>query len=452
MRPARRHARVVLNGVPMKVQERPSRRIQLFVCLLSILVASLPSIAQTPLGGTTRVTLPFNLVDSLDGAQFKIRIPANWNGTLLVYLLGTKTGAAPPEPLLVPPVLPGKEPPLEDTLLSQGYALAASQVSTTEWQQKAESQDTFALTSYFRGRVGEPKRVILWGSSLGGLVALQLMEEKPRSFDGAIALSAPAAGAPLRWDVTLDVAVAYDAVFGWPVDKWGPIDDLKSGINFATDVSPIVPWPKPDGSNRGAWEFIRLVNGLSSDGFWTPDPIYTYPGYLMQIAWTTQQRENMEMWATGPIVQSFDHTYSLKPEEKTYLVGLGVKPDDLLAKMNARPKIAPCATCRDFAYRFGTVRGALSKPVITMHTTGDGLAQINHEGYYRDAVASRGCSEYLTQAFVPGVGHNGFTATQILTALAAMEKWLDTGVRPDASSFPEERGFDNRYVPPSWPY
>ena len=50
-------------------------------------------------------------------------------------------------------------------------------------------QDTFALTAYFRGRVGDPKRIILWGSSLGGLVAVRLMEDHPRSFDGAIATS-----------------------------------------------------------------------------------------------------------------------------------------------------------------------------------------------------------------------------------------------------------------------
>ncbi len=427
--------------------------ILLTITLLLVIVAMpVPAAAQAPGGGTLRVALPFTLVDTLDGAMFKIRVPANWNGTLLLYLLGTKTGAAPPEPSLVPPVLPGKEPPLEDTLIARGYALAASQVSTADWQQRAEFQDTFALATYFRARVGEPRRVILWGSSLGGLVTLQMMETLPRSFDAALALSAPAAGAPLRWDRTLDFAVAYDAVFGWPEDKWGPIDQLKEGISFPNDVNPLVPWPKPDGSNRGAWEFIRLVYGASSDAFWTADPIYGFTGFFMQMAWTTQQRENMQMWAMGPIVQNMDHTYSLTPDEKTYLAGLGVNADQLLAKMNARPKIAPCVPCRDFAYRFGTVRGVLTKPVITMHTTGDGLADINHEGYYRDAVAFWGCSRYLAQAFVSGVGHNGFNATQILTALAALEQWLDTGIRPDASSFPEAQGFDNRFVAPRWPY
>ncbi len=91
--------------------------------------------------------------------------------------------------------------------------------------------------------------------------------------------------------------------------------------------------------------------------------------------------------------------------------------------MNSRPPIAACDRCRDFASRFATVnpvRGLFTRPVITLHTTAEGLAEINNEGYYRDAVQARGCSQYLAQAFVTGVGQCAFTATQILTTLAAM--------------------------------
>jgi pimeloyl-ACP methyl ester carboxylesterase len=436
----------------MKPQKIPASSI-LFTAAVLLLMAAMPSPvrADSPWGGPLRVSLPLDLVDSLDGVTFKIRIPGNWNGTLLVYLQGTKTGPAPLEPMLVPPVLPGSQPPLEETLLSRGYALAASQVSTAEWQQKAEVQDTFALISYFRGRVGEPMRVILLGTSLGGLAALRLIEENPRSFDAAIATCPPAAGAPLRFDRTLDFALAYEAVFGWP-DAWGPVNDLKPGINFARDVNPVVPWPKPDGSNRPGWEFIRLVSGISPEAFWTTDPIWGYTGFFLNMFWTTQQREAMEAWATGPIVQHLSGPYSLKPEEKTYLAGLGLAPDELLAKMNARLPIEACARCRDFAYRFGTVRGALTKPVITLHTTADTLADVSHESAYRAAVEAWGCTDLLAQAYVSAVGHCAFTATQLLTTLEAMEKWLDNGVRPDAVSFPEAQGFDNRFVPPPWPY
>jgi pimeloyl-ACP methyl ester carboxylesterase len=291
----------------------------------------------------------------------------------------------------------------------------------------------------------------LIGTSLGGLAALRLIEDYPRSFDAALATCAPSAGTPRRMDRMLDFALAYSAVFGWP-DAWGPVDDLRPGLNFVRDVNAVVQWPKADGSNRGAWEFIRLISGLSTEAFWITDPMQGVPGYMMTMLWTTQQRETIENWSAGPIVQNLDHRYSLEPSDKAYLSSMGVNADELLDKMNSWPLVAGCARCRDFTYRFATVRGVLTKPVLTLHTTADGLAEINNEGYYRDAVESWGSSQYLAQAFVGGVGHCAFTATQILTAVAAVEKWLDTGTKPDASSFPEAQGFDNHFVPPPWPY
>ncbi|HZT33734.1 MAG TPA: hypothetical protein VFA33_27840 [Bryobacteraceae bacterium] len=57
-------------------------------------------------------------------------------------------------------------------------------------------------------------------------------------------------------------------------------------------------------SNRGAWEFIRLVIGLSPDAFWVTDPLQGVPHYLMSMLWATRRREAIEAWATGPLVQN----------------------------------------------------------------------------------------------------------------------------------------------------
>ena len=419
-------------------------------CLLA--AAAPPAWAQALPGSALRVTLPIDLVDILDDAKYKIRVPANWNGTLLVYLQSNKSGAAPPEPRLVPPVLPGSDALTEDTLLSRGYALAASEIATTDWQMKASLQDTLALTTYFRGRIGDPKRVILWGTTIGGLASLRLLEDYPRSFDGAIAMAAPGAGTPRRQDQSLDFALAYAVVFGWLGNAWGPLEDLRSDLNFTTDVAPLVNWPTADGSNRGGWEFIRLVTGWASDAFWKTDPLFGYPGYILKMNFSIQDRVNTQNWASGPVAQNLDHRYSLTSDEKKYLAGLGVQADDLLAKMNARTKIYASPRARGYVERFGDVHGTLTKPVLALHTTLDTIADIRHESAYRKTVEDSRCLENLVQAYVSTLGHYAFTAKQLLAALAAMESWLDTGKRPDASAFPEALGFDNAFVPPPWLY
>jgi hypothetical protein len=70
---------------------------------------------------------------------------------------------------------------------------------------------------------------------------------------------------------------------------------------------------------------------------------------------------------------------------------------------------------------------------------------------YRALVDAAGDGDKLVQVYV-NAGHASFSAGQFLAALAAIEHWLDTGARPDGSFFPDTQGFDDSFVPPSWPY
>jgi hypothetical protein len=53
-----------------------------------------------------------------------------------------------------------------------------------------------------------------------------MMEKFANHYDGAVALCGPGAGATLRWDTALDIALAYKQVFGWK-DLWS-----KAGSDF----------------------------------------------------------------------------------------------------------------------------------------------------------------------------------------------------------------------------
>jgi hypothetical protein len=279
-----------------------------------------------------------------------------------------------------------------------------------------------------------------------------MIEDYPRAFDGAIATCAAAAGIPRGFDRQLGFSVAYAAAFGWPGDRWGPLEQPRSDLNLQTDVLAVAQAPKEDGSNRGAWEFIRLVSGIPSESFWGTNPVYNSPGWRINLVIGIWARAVNEAFAAGPFTQNLGRRYTLKPEEKTYLAGLGVNADDLLAKMNARTNLMAAPHARDYVERFGGLRGLLRRPTLTLHNPMDNVVDVSVQSAYRAQVDWWGCQDRLMQVYSKGIGHCVFTSEQLLTALEAMENWLNTGKRPDAAAFPEALGFDNAFVPPPWPY
>ena len=71
--------------------------------------------------------------------------------------------------------------------------------------------------------------------------------------------------------------------------------------------------------------------------------------------------------------------------------------------------------------------GRLSIPVLTMHTTGDGLVVPENEQAYRQVVRQAGDSQLLRQIFVARAGHCAFTPAETITAAQDLLHRLDTG-------------------------
>jgi pimeloyl-ACP methyl ester carboxylesterase len=394
------------------------------------------------------VPLPADLQGELNGVPYRIRVPANWDGTLLVYAHGYGDNAVPP---MLAPQAADVNP-----LLSRGFALAASRFEGTGYYVKEGMQDTVALTSAFRDMVGHPRRTILWGKSLGGQMALGLIEKHAGLFDGAVALCPTAAGAPRRWDQALDLTLAYAAAFGWN-NSWGTPGDIRDDLNFQTEVLPSFLQTL---GQKGKWEFIRLVNGIPLDGFYAkypPLPIFDYRAITMLFA--MGYRAELESRARGAIAENIGRTYVLSASDKAYVSEFGVDVEALLEAMNNLTIFKADRNARNYVEHYLNPSGRINRPVLTLHTTGDPLATPNHETAYRDVVEQWGNLNLLIQKFTTGVvdgtgtfqnTHCSFSSTQELAAIDAMISWLETGIRPDASYFPAAWGFDPNYVMLPW--
>jgi pimeloyl-ACP methyl ester carboxylesterase len=208
----------------------------------------------------TLVPLPADLQGELNGVPYRIRVPANWNGTLLVYAYGyAEAYDPPPQAPMAPMDLDAQ------MLLGKGFALAGLRAAgavnlpggqtVAGWNFKERMQNTVALTSAFRDMVGRPKRTIMWGKSMGGLVTIAMIEKFPGLFDGAVALCPPAAGTPRVFDQKIGVTLAYAVAFGWN-DQWGTPGDIRADLNWLSVYQHL--WREPVtatscAGNSSAW-------------------------------------------------------------------------------------------------------------------------------------------------------------------------------------------------------
>src|SRR5512140_1297419 len=383
---------------------------------------------------------PMDYTGVLNGAAYKIRVPANWNGTLLVFAHATQLGA--PMPVVAPPNV-------EAQLLNAGYALAGSGFRNSY---KDGVLRTHELTGFFRETIANPQRIIIWGNSLGAGISLMLLEKYPGIYDGAIANCSPSAGAVENMDSALAFSLAFDAAFGWPEDLWGPVGDVRDDI-VASDVLPQVPSPLIPES-RSKWEFVRLAQHLPSEALWATDPGTGYLFFMLQLWKATVLRSAAEAENGGPVAENLGMHYSVEASDAT-LASLGLtreQVDGMLDHMNDRATIAANRPARRHLAQWGAPDGALHRPVLTMHYTNDGMAFVTHESYYKTIVEAAGAEDSLLQTYVTGpAGHCSFMPAQYTSAVGAMKSWLDTGVRPAGPSFfPPLQLFDLGFTPGSW--
>jgi pimeloyl-ACP methyl ester carboxylesterase len=389
---------------------------------------------------------PSVLGGSIGAAQFRIDVPQPWNGTLFLYSHGYVPPGSENPPLGLPDQITAQ------WLLNGGYALAASSYSSTGWAIEDALRDQVALLDYFGEHVGKPKRVIAIGVSLGGIISAGLVQDYPGRFAGAIPLCGVLAGGVATWNTGLDAAYAFKTLVA-PRSQLQVVNITDPAANSAlADDLMSKEIATPQGRAR-----IALMAALADlPGWFVPTepepPASDYPVQAAaQAQWESRvdfpfafnYRAELERRAGGNpswnVGVDYRHQLAISPDRDEVAAlysAAGLNLDADLSALNAGATIKPDAAAVAYLDRFISFDGAITVPVLTVHTTGDGLVIPQGETAYADAVAAAGRQDMLRQVFVHRAGHCAFTSAEVITVIKAMLHRLNTGRWDDAALRP----------------
>ncbi|MDH7975202.1 prolyl oligopeptidase family serine peptidase [Sphingomonas sp. AR_OL41] len=400
------------------------RRPVIAMVIAALLGAAAPGAAPSAAPETV-ATLP-------DGAQWKATVPANWNGTLLLWSHGYA------------PTLPAAEDAparQRDALLAAGYALAGSSYADAGWALESAVPDQLATIDAFAARYGKPKRVIAWGMSMGGLVTAALVEQAPRRVDGGLAMCASIGGAVGMMNMALDGAYAFRTLLApsSEIRLTGVDDDRINGRRVAEVLAEAQRTP----TGRARVALAAVLAGL---------PGWTTPGSPApaETDYAAQQAEMAKTFVMGVFLPRVDQerrgdgvfswNSGVDYRRQLALSGRGamvralyhdaaIDLDADLATLNAGKRITAAPGAVRYMTAHYTPNGRPLAPLLAVQNIGDGLTSASLQQAYLDATAKRTPGR-AAGLWVAGAGHCTFDTPTVLASIGHLVAKLDSGRWP----------------------
>jgi pimeloyl-ACP methyl ester carboxylesterase len=374
-----------------------------------------------------------------DGATFKIDIPADWNGTLVLYSHGYVQPCNPLDPTCNPPTDVG-DPLTGQYLLDHHYALAGSAYKTSGWAVEDALHDQISLLNYFDRTYGEPERTIAWGHSLGGMITAGLVQRNPERFAGALPMCGVLAGAVGVWNNALDAEFAFKTLIA-PNSSLQLVHITDPQGNL-TQAETVLAMAQASPQGRAKLALVAAIGDVP--GWFVPGSAEPSAGDFAsreanQAAWDAQVdfpflfalRAEMEKraggnpsWNTGVNYrQLLDQSINKDEVMALYSVTPGVSLDQDLATLAATSRIAAERPAVRYLTRNIVYNGEFDVPELTLHTTGDGLVLNQNEQAYASIAEN---PSLLRQSFVHRAGHCTFTPAETIAAFNALIYRIDT--------------------------
>lgn len=338
------------------------------------------------------------------GALYQICTPllVPWNGELVVYAHGYSAPGTPP-------ALPAEIDLLAPAFTLPGRAFAASSFRESGFAVTEAIEDLAELLDLVAAEIGIPSRVYLVGASQGALIATLAVERRPDLYDGALAMCGPLGGASVQVDYMGDFRVVFDYFFPallspspvqippWLIEDWGAYFSL------------VVRHRIIDPARAADVADLLAATGAAFDAEDETTKTQTVAGLLWYNVHATN---DLAARVGGQPFDNLDREYGGTRDDASLNDGVARYAADGLARLALGERY--------------DLTGALTRPVFTLHTTGDEIVPYRHAELFGERVAQAGSGALHEHEAIPRYGHCNFEALEVVAAFGRLVARVET--------------------------
>jgi hypothetical protein len=315
-------------------------------------------------------------------------------------------------------------------MVRHGYAWIGSTYRRGGYGVRMAAEDTDNSRRIFWTLYGRPDRTLLHGQSWGGNVAAKASElyigsaESSWNYDGVLITNGIVSGGTRAYGFRADLRAVYQYYCAnhpaadepaYPVWQGLPLDSRMTRADLRRRIETCTGVDRP-ADRRTAEQAARLRDILAVTG--------VAEGQLVShMNWATflfQDLVLLRLDGRNPFDNSAT-VYSGSSDDAALNAGV--------QRFSADPEgVALLAYDADLT-------GQITRPTLTLHALHDPTVSVSVEAIYAATVAAAGRSNWLVQTVTDESDHSKLSDASYMTALDALEGWIDRGLAPDPASF-----------------
>jgi pimeloyl-ACP methyl ester carboxylesterase len=383
-----------------------------------------------------------------DGAAYRIEVPPEWNGTLVMFAHGFRgTGN----------VVWVDEPQLRQYFVDHGFAWAASSYALNGYDPGDGVVDTHDLLQAFPSITGlHAQQAIMSGLSMGGEITVAEIEAYKGQFAGAMpycgvlagndlfnyflganVTAAGLTGTTISYPTTLTAGQAYAPTYQSAVQSELPAlgitpNPATGGQTFTTDLTQTgTLWADTveqvsGGTRPGFQSAINFWNGF---GF----PPLTHIPFLFGLY--PGLNGGTLGFANGSVAGN-EHTFYTFSDNPFYKLPQEIALNKAVLRV---PVTATSSADALSPAELPIIHGDPGIPVLSIHGIGDLFVPFSMDQRYDALMVANGQGRLFVGRAIREVTHCGYTTNELSAGFSALVSWIATGKRPAGDNILDPR-------------